>query len=272
MTATSNSARGPAPGIKEFLIQVYGDRREELLSYAVERGHGVEVSDFISGSLLDEGPRCKELASWYRYRLPDVPGMVSLHGALWDLVPSARDSKIRTATRDRVIQCLDIAEELGIEHVVFHLDFNALARDPSYPEEWAARQAAFWREVVAGRSVTLLLENVREPRPDVVRAAVDKIGLESVGVCLDAAHVHLFGKLPQTEWVRDLNRRIRYLHISDNSQTGSEHLPCGQGTIDWKDLLRALEAHGLCLPTVIEVPGVGGAETTIEYLRGLTVG
>ncbi len=118
--------------------------------------------------------------------------------------------------------------------------------------------------------MALLLENVREPRPDVVRDAVDKIGLASVGVCLDAPHVHLFSRLPQSEWVRDLNRRIRYLHVSDNDRSRSQHLPPGQGTIDWKDLLGALEAHGLCLPTTIEVPDVAGAEATTKYLRGLT--
>lgn len=272
MTEAYDSAGGPAPGIREFLIQVHGGEREALLAYAVERGHGVDVADFISGSLLDDGSRCRGLMSWYRHRLPDVRGMVSFHGALWDLAPSAQDSKIRTATRDRVTQCLDIAEELGIEHVIFHLDFNALALAPSYPAEWAERQAAFWRQVWAGRSMALLLENIREPRPDVVRAAVDQIDLQSVGVCLDAPHVHLFSKLSQSEWVRDLNSRIRHLHVSDNDRTGSQHLPPGQGTIDWQDLLGALAAHGLCLPTTIEVSGVTGAEATIEYLCELTTG
>jgi sugar phosphate isomerase/epimerase len=206
--------------------------------------------------------------SWYRHRLPDLSGLVSFHAPVQDLRPNARDSKIRRATRDRIAQCLDIAEELGIEHMVAHLAFNALAQEPSYPSGWAERTAVFWREVLKGRSVTLLLENVYEPRPEFVRAAVDATDMGSVGVCLDAAHIHRFSELPQGAWVRDLNRRIRHLHVSDNDQTRSQHLPPGQGTIDWQDLLGALEAHDLCLPTTIEVPGVAGAEATIEHLCG----
>ena len=96
-----------APGISQLLVQVYGEEREALLDYAVEQGLGVDVSDFMSQHLLDDGPRCAELAAWYRSRLPDVSGLVTFHGALWDLAPSARDSKVRAATMDRMRQCLD---------------------------------------------------------------------------------------------------------------------------------------------------------------------
>ena len=148
-----------ASGISQFLVQVYGEERDLLLDYAIEQGHGVDISDFISQHLLDDDFRCAELVAWYRSRLADVSGLVAFHGALWDLVPSSRDSKVRAATRERMIQCLDIAEELGVNWIVFHLDFFPLARDPSYFRQWTERQGAFWRELFEGRSATLLLEN-----------------------------------------------------------------------------------------------------------------
>jgi len=49
-------------------------------------------------------------------------------------------------------------------------------------------------------------------------------------------------------------------------------LPTGQGTIDWADLLDALDRHGLHLPAVIEVPGVVGARATEECLAGVEGG
>jgi sugar phosphate isomerase/epimerase len=166
-----------APGISQFLVQVHGEERGALLDYAVEQGYGVDLSEFISQHLLDDGPRCAELVAWYRNRLPDVPGPVTLHGALWDMAPSARDSKVRAATMERMRQCLDIAEELGIDWVNLHLDFFPLAKHPDHFGQWTERQAAFWRELLQGRSVTVLLENVWEPTPEIARAAVDAVGM-----------------------------------------------------------------------------------------------
>jgi len=272
MATPAGTPNHAAPGISQFLVQVYGEEREALLHYAVKQGHGVDVSDFMSQHLLDDGPRCAELVAWYRSRLPDVSGIVTFHGALWDLAPSARDSKVRAATMERMRQCLDIAEELGIDWVNLHLDFSPLARDPNYFPQWTERQALFWRELLEGRSVTLLLENIWEPRPEVVSAAVDSVGLDCVGACLDAPHVHRNSQLSQSEWVNELAGRIRCLHVSDNDRSSSQHLPPGQGTIDWQDLLRALVRQGLSLPAVIEVAGLAGAQATVEYLRAVDVG
>ena len=272
MAAQTDRSNPVAPGISEFLVQVYGEDRQALLEYAIEEGHGIDVSDFMSQHLLDDAARCAEVVSWYRERLPDVPGEVTLHSALWDLMPSARDSKVRAATKERLSQCLDISEELDIGCVVCHLDFLPLARHPSYADRWTQRQSMFWRELLEGRSLTLLLENIWEPRPDIVRAAVDSVGMESVGACLDAPHVHLSSPLSQGEWVDDLGQRIRCLHVSDNDRSLSQHLPPGQGTIDWKDLLRAMVRQGLSVPAVMEVNGIAGARATVDYLRGLDVG
>lgn len=261
-----------APGISQFLVQVHGEERGALLDYAIEQGYGVDVSEFISQHLLDDGPRCAELVAWYRNRLPDVPGLVTFHSALWDLAPSARDSKVRTATMERMRQCLDIADELGIDWINFHLDFFPLARDPNYFGQWIERQASFWRELLQGRSVSVLLENIWEPGPEIARATVDAVSMDRVGACLDAPHVHLNSRRSQGEWVRTLGSRIRCLHVSDNDGTFSQHLPAGQGTIDWKDVLGALVRQGLSAPAVIEVPGVAGARESIGYLRSVDAG
>lgn len=270
--SVEGEVENPAPGISGFLVQIYGEQRDALMAYAIERGHGVDISEFISVGVLDDPVRCGELVRWYGDRLPEVRGPVVLHGALWSMAPSARDPKVRAATKERMTQCLEIAEELGLSRVVFHLDFNALAHDPTYPTRWAERQGAFWRELLAGRKVTVFLENVWEPRPEVVRMAVEAVGLEAVGACLDVAHTHLNSQLRPSEWVEGLATHLRCLHVSDNDRSRSQHLPPGQGTIDWVDLLSALARHGLSLPTVIEVGGVEGARATEEYLSGLEIG
>ena len=268
-------SEGTAPtsktqGISEFLVQVYGEQREALLDYAVARGHGVEVADFISPQLLDDADGRAKLVAWYRARLPEVRGTLGFHGAFHDLLPSALDPKVRAVARDRIGRCLDIAEELGAGGIVFHSDFNPVKRSPEYHGNWAARQRDFWQEMMRGRRIGLLIENVWEPTPDMFARWMAEIGLESAGVCFDAAHAHLWGNAPPAEWVKALAQSIRYLHLSDNDRTWDQHFTAGQGTVDWAAFLGALEAEGLTLPAVIEVDGVEGAEGTEQHLRRIS--
>jgi sugar phosphate isomerase/epimerase len=267
-------------GISQFLIQVQGDRRHQLLEYAIAQGHGVEIADFTAPGALDDGARRAELVSWYRSRLREVKGLIGFHAAFRDLAPSAVDLRVRAASRDRVTECLDISEELGATYTVFHSDVSMQILNPESLSQWVQRQAAFWREVMAGRTAVLLLENCAEPDPEITKAALDAIGLESAGICFDPAHAHLAGALwakaraqdawaSPGEWVAHLGRSVRYLHLSDNDLSGDQHLAPGGGTIDWEGFLAALSDCGLRLPAVIEVPGVEGARETEQYLCGL---
>jgi len=266
--------------ISQLLVQVFGDDREAVMGYAVAQGHGVEIADFISPARLDNPAECAELVSWYRERLPGVRGLVSFHGAFWNLLPGASDARILAATQNRVNQSLDLAEAVGAACVVFHLGFDWLSLDPGYAASWAQREGAFWRSVMEGRSLPLVLENTREPRPQVVEAVVQAIGVDSTGICFDAGHAylrslplgpqaaHLQGATP-LEWINYLGKRIGYLHLSDNDRSYDQHLPLGRGTVGWPALLAALAGAGVRAPAVMEVEGFEGARVTEEYLRSL---
>jgi sugar phosphate isomerase/epimerase len=274
-------------GISELLVQVAGNARAALMEHAIARGHGVEVAEFTVSDLLDDSARRRQMIAWYRERLPGVRGLVSLHGAFRELMPGATDARMRAATRDRVVQCLDIAEELGARCVVFHSGHDVVLLSPQHLSAWIERQAAFWREVMAGRSARLLLENAWEPSPEVAIAVVEALGVEAIGICFDTGHAHLwtgpggealdwYARLigavrarSAAEWLERLGNRVAYLHLSDNNQTGDQHLPPGRGTLDWRQLLTAMERQRLNVPAVMEVGGVEGARETEEFLRGL---
>jgi sugar phosphate isomerase/epimerase len=257
------------PAISQLVVQVYGDEREALMAHAVEGGHGVEVAEFISPRLLDDRRQTKRLVRWYRRRLADVPGSRMLHGAFLDLLPSAVDPKVRAVAGERIARCLDIAEAIGATAAVFHSDFNPVKLQPQYREEWPGRQAAFWRDVMGGRSVALLIENVWDTRPEITARAVDAIGAGSTGVCLDTGHAHLRGPFSPAEWVAPLGKRIRSLHLSDNDGAWDQHRCPGDGTIGWPAFFTALGKQNLQVPAVIEVEGVAAVRATEQYLHGL---
>ncbi len=148
-------------GISELLVQVGGPEREALWEYAVAKGRGVEIFELSEPEVLDDTARLGKTVNWYRERRADFPGPVSFHGPYQNLRPGAADGKIRAASRERILQGLELAEELGAGQVVFHSDFD-LNPTPAYVAAWTARAAAFWRELAAGRGVQSLAgERVR---------------------------------------------------------------------------------------------------------------
>ena len=120
-------------GLRDLRLQITSPEREALWDYAAARGYGVEVFDFTDPDLLDDPARVRALLDWYRARRAEVTGALSLHGAYRNLRPGAADSKIRAASRDRIEQSLDLAEELGACQVVFHCGFELMAGPAELP-------------------------------------------------------------------------------------------------------------------------------------------
>jgi sugar phosphate isomerase/epimerase len=98
---------------------------------------------------------------------------------------------------------------------------------------------------------------------------LDRLGLDQPGVCLDTGHGHLSGGLRCV--VDRLWPRLQVLHVHDNGGESDEHLPPGQGSIDWHALLHALLAAGYCGPLLLELQG-GGPEDTETMLDRIDTG
>ena len=75
------------------------------------------------------------------------------------------------------------------------------------------------------------------------------------GVLLDTGHANVNGwDIPAV--VKTLGKRLVACHLHDNSGLGDEHLPIGQGSIDWEAYFKAIKKHA---PKAIQV---------LEYCRG----
>jgi len=255
--------------LSNILIHVLGDEREQQMAHAVEHGFGVHVTDFHLPELLDDAAACGKLVAWFRERLPAVRGVIAFHGAFVDLHPTAADSKMLGATRDRVQQTLDIAEEIGVELAVYHCEFDAMNLNADYLSVCAERHATFWQDVMKGRALSIALENIREPRPEITKTLVDAVGLETVGVCLDLGHLNVRSAAPPAEWVEALGARITCLHLHDNDGSADQHLPVGKGTVDWAGLAGALARHGLRPPAVAEITSLESQRASLEFLAAM---
>ncbi len=81
--------------------------------------------------------------------------------------------------------------------------------------------------------------------------ALAQLPLEGVGVCLDSGHSFLAGSL--LERVSLFGPRLEILHLHDNEGAYDDHLPPGEGKIDWPGFMSALARARFSGEVVIEV-------------------
>ncbi len=257
------------PLFDDFLLSVAGPGKEPLVAHAIAHDYGLEIRDFGWWEALENRGERSRLVKWYRARLPQMRRLVTMHGPFDDLAPASSDPRIVAVTRSRVTACLDVAEQLGVTRVIFHTCFHYHNPQPWSLHAWASRHAAFWKEVLRGRKMEVLLENLWDPSPELFGSAIDMIGLPTVAACLDAGHAHVHTTAPPQFWVEALGRRLRQLHLHDNDQSFDQHLVPGEGTIDWPLFARALRGLDLSLPMVLELDGIKQVEAAVEFLHKL---
>jgi len=146
------------------------------------------------------------------------------------------------AAAAEVLRVLGIAARLGARAVVIHPLDGGLPPEAD-PEAARARIiGAFRRFAEAGRGlgVPAAVENLFHP----VDAAMTFAALEAVpdlAFCLDAGHASLAGGW---ERIDPFLPRAVALHLHDNAGGADEHLPPGEGGIDWAAVRARLERAG----------------------------
>lgn len=118
--------------------------------------------------------------------------------------------------------------------------------------------------------ITCVLEN-KLPHlifgnPSDVLWILDGINAAEVGFCLDTGHAFFAGQIP------DLVRKVvsgylRMIHAHDNNGTNDDHLPPGDGKIDWMQLLRNLAQVGFRGALILELAGASDPNLTMSNAR-----
>ncbi len=94
---------------------------------------------------------------------------------------------------------------------------------------------------------------------------LDAIEGAEVGACLDTGHAFLSGEIHHL--LRKLAGHLKMIHVHDNHGHYDDHLPPGDGRIDWQNLLGELvqiDFHGTF---ILEMAGVRESEATMANAR-----
>lgn len=205
----------------------------------------------------------------------------SLHAPFGhDINITSPDAGQRGLSLERLIRAADALQILGGAHYVVHPG----GEDQRWIWEREARLALsveglarLWGEC-RRRGLVLVIEtplpHLLGGQPEDFSWILERLPVEGTGVCLDTSHTSLGGFLFET--IERFGPRLVHVQASDNHGVTDDHLPPGQGAIEWRHVLSSLERLQYRGTLMLEVAGDGDlaahvakAAASATWLRGL---
>lgn len=133
-------------------------------------------------------------------------------------------------------------------------------------EKWGAEEThrrvvenlRWFGDRAAEKGIRLAVENIYGGRfysqIDELIQLVEEVNRDNVGFCLDVGHANIDGvDIPSA--VQRMGRKLYEIHLHDNNGKKDQHLPIGFGTVNWIEVIEALNS--------IHYPGTA----TFEFFR-----
>lgn len=206
-------------------------------------GSRVNPEVFFSADALDSlNP--VELAEHARW-INDAGLTPTIHATFIDLNPGTLDAAIRKVTRTRFEQIFDVAAVLRPSTIVFHPGYDEL-RYGDYRETWLANSIRFWQGFLPQArdlGCVIAVENIFEKEPSTLRDLLEAVDDPCFRHCFDVGHWNMFKTVSMEQWFEALGRYVVETHIHDNHGQADQHLPLGEGMIDFDLLFSLLNRH-----------------------------
>lgn len=220
---------------------------KDSLDFLLEHRMGAEVT--FKGQELDELDR--DLVGEAGSVLGGAGLGLRVHAPFFDLNPGAIEPLVRDVTWRRFEQSLEAARILGADLVVFHPGYDYW-KYGGQNQLWTDRSLEFWNDFLPlgqAMGIRMALENIYETNPRPLIQLLDEIDSPWLCHCFDAGHWRLFSKTPLEHWLTAFGHHLAHLHIHDNFGVKDDHLPAGQGSIDFPHLFSLL-ARSSSMPSI----------------------
>lgn len=172
-----------------------------------------------------------------------------MHG-YWEYKNYEYDSRENWPILKRLIsRNMEAAKILGCKYIVLHprFPFGALDKDLP-PEEGFKLNLDFLKYILPTArkyNITLCIENLprRIKYCDVngILEMVKVINDRHIKMCLDTGHANVTEDESMGEVVKKIGKHLKVIHVHDNPGDADRHLLPGEGTINWKDFMKALK-------------------------------
>ncbi len=198
-------------------------------------------------------------------RLKGLGIKLTVHLPFMDLSIAALDPWVRKVSLLRLFQGMKIASLFEPKVCVFH---------SGYHQDYHREQKESWRKIFIDDSLstilnladelslTLALENTFEPTPDFMKPIFEAYQ-NRLYWCFDPGHAKVFSEADELSWFDELSPFLIEMHCHDNLGKFDDHLPLGQGVINFQKIFKAIKKQDKEVFLTIE------ARTEEAFLKSL---
>ena len=212
-----------------YLSTIAADAAGTARQYAL----GLEIAEYCTACNMDE--HFPETDAAVREKLAGIAS-VTLHAPFNELFPCAIDPRARVLAADRFRETIALAKGYGAEKIVIHGGYNP---QMYYPCWYTEQSALFWKDFLKTlpEGLTVCVENVLEPTPDMLLDIVQGVEDPRLRLCLDVGHVNAYSKVSARDWIEKYGAYLSHLHIHNNDGTWDTHSALFDGTLPIRELV-----------------------------------
>ncbi len=233
-------------------------------------GKGVGAEIYFSSAVLDALTPGRALAAAESLRAAGV-ATSTFHAPFEDIWPGARDEEIRRLSVRRLRQAIALAPAFRPMGIVVHGGYFDWLFDFA-PDKWfepARRSFSEIAEAAENAGVDIFVENVFDETPDHLLRLREAVGSARLSFCFDPGHATLFSRLPLQSWAEAFGPLIREMHVHDNRGLRDDHLPVGEGSINFRGVLLAVSDAGARPILTLEPHRIEHFHRGVSSLRAL---
>lgn len=250
-----------------IVLNVLEEELDAGADFCRREGLGVEITSFAFPAGLDV-----HLGSRLQQHVEAVEGLeqIKFHGPFLDLYVTSPDPCIVEVCERRYRAALDAAAEIGASLYVAHLNSLPLIRNTSYRDRFARAAADFWlpfADEAGGRGITIVLENMWEPTPELQRQVIDEAAHPHLKASFDNGHALVFSDVPAPRWIETLGEHLAHCHLHDNDGAHDHHWPVGEGIEEWPAFWHALETSAPGAVVVLESDRLEANQQSLKRVR-----
>jgi sugar phosphate isomerase/epimerase len=202
--------------------------------------------DFRAWEIVAEGRHnLPEIEKDFRELTPSYDLSFSVHAPMSDINIGSLNPRLREASLQELLAGLGTTHRLGLEVFTIHPGFMTPIGMVSREKVRETVQRSLKRidALAEDTGVKVALENMPRGPFSMCEAPSELLEMldgTSMGVCFDVGHANTMGNI---DAFLELIPRFRNVHVHDNMGERDEHLPIGDGTVDFPTLLRRLRDY-----------------------------
>lgn len=217
---------------------------------------------------LDEKVRAKVMDVYETTNLD-----ISVHLPYSDLNIASVNQGIWEETLRQMLKCIELASgfaNLAVIHPGWLSPLGSYVPDRAMEHMVKALQMLCDAADESGMSVAIEnminMDRLMCRHPEEMQALLEDVDRSNIGITFDVGHANTNSNISDffTEGIR---ANIVHMHLHDNNGEWDDHLPLGEGNIDWVMTMSHLKDYGVT--AIIEGHNLVEGRKSLEYLESI---